>query len=356
MQFVDLSRYVDVRTPAIVPPYVDLKNLPPVWLTQDLMLAEEPKNLAYAAELGMRGITLAPIRRRPPHEAFVERNAFPRRVLLEMTSRCNYLCRMCPQQNLRRPRMDMPGDQYRHLIDVLDEHGIEGLWLFNLGEPLLHPEFKENLLHVSSKTNLGVIWLSTNGRYFTESHIRTVLDSRVDYLNYSAHAITEEIYDTVAPPGNFAAVQENLERFYELKGTKALPRKPFLHVQMIDQETTKHEIDGFLDRHFRRADLVSVNMLEFVGVENNAAALTQRVRPALTSCNRVARNDCFIFSNGEVTLCDTAYNADIPLGNVHERSLVDIWNGAERHRILELNTQGRMLEVEFCRGCLDYDL
>lgn len=356
MQFVDLSRYVEVRQPAIVPAYSDLKVMTPVWLTQDLQLAEESQNIAHARALGERGVTLVPIRRRPLHETFLHRDSFPRRVLLEMTSRCNFLCRMCPQQNLKRPRMDMPGEEYRRLIDVLDENGVEGLWLFNLGEPLLHPEFDRNLRHVSEKTRLGVIWLSTNGRYFSESHIRTVLDSRVDYLNYSAHAITEETYDTVAPPGNFAVVQANLERFYELKGADALPRKPFLHVQMIEQDTTKHEIDGFLARHFRRADLVSVNMLEFVGVENNASALTQRSRKPLTSCNRVARNDCFIFSNGEVTLCDTAYNADIPLGNIHETSLSDIWNGQERRRILELNRQGRMADIEFCRGCLDYDL
>ncbi len=160
----------------------------------------------------------------------------------------------------------------------------------------------------------------------------------------------------MAPPGNFDIVQGNLEKFYELKGSDDIPKRPFLHCQMIEQETTKHEVDAFIKKHYKRAEIVSVNMLEYVNMPNNNYGMQQRERKPLESCLRVMRNDCFICSNGHVTLCDAAYNGEIYLGSIHEQSLYDIWNGEKRKKILELNESGRMSEIEFCRNCTDYDI
>ncbi len=355
MEFIHLARYLNVTNPRLLP-FAELRRMPPLFFTQDLNLDGEAENREYAMELASRGLAVVPIRRRPPESNFVNRQEFPRRVIFEMTSRCNFFCRMCPQQNLTRPRMDMPGEAYRRVIDEIDGHGIEGLWLYHLGESLLHPEFRDNIRHISTKKNLGVIWMSTNGQYFTEENIRCVLDSNIDYVNFSAHAVTEETYKTVASQGDFPVVQGNLETFYRLKGTEALPRKPYLHCQMIEQETTAHEVDAFISRHFQRGEIVSVNMLEYVNLPNNQYGMRQRERKPLTSCLRVSRNDCFICSNGHVTLCDAAYNGELYLGNIHESSLYDIWNGEQRRRILDLNRQGRMAEIPFCRGCTDYDI
>jgi radical SAM protein with 4Fe4S-binding SPASM domain len=355
MEFVDLARYLTVSDPAVILPFSELRVMKPIWMTQDLQLVEEPDNLALARTLADRGMKVVPIRRRPPFEQYTDRSTFPRRILFEMTSRCNFLCRMCPQQNLKRPQMDMPGELYRKVIDEIDAHGIEGLWLYHLGESLLHPEFRQNIAHVSKKKNLGIIWMSTNGQLFSEEHIQCVLDSNIDYVNFSAHAVTEETYKTIAP-GNFKTVQENLETFYGLKGTENLPRKPYMHCQMIEQETTRHEVDAFIKKHYLRADIVSVNMLEYVNLKNNSFGLRQRERRPLASCLRVSRNDCFICSNGHVTLCDAAYNGEIFLGDVGKETLHDIWNGDRRKKILELNERGRMMEMEFCRQCTDYDI
>jgi radical SAM protein with 4Fe4S-binding SPASM domain len=125
---------------------------------------------------------------------------------------------------------------------------------------------------------------------------------------------------------------------------------------MIEQETTRHEVDAFIKKHYQRADIVSVNMLEYVNLENNSFGLRQRERKPLASCLRVSRNDCFICSNGHVTLCDAAYNGEIFLGDVHEETLYDIRSGDRRKKFLELNEQGRMMEMEFCRQCTDYDI
>lgn len=355
MEFINLSRYMEVKNPKVLP-FSHLRTMKPVKLSQELKIVEEKDNLEYASSLADQGIEVVPIRRQPPIEKFLSRTTFPRRILFEMTSNCNFLCRMCPQQSLKRPRMDMDGALYRKVIDEIDSFGIEGLWMYHLGESLLHPEFSENLKHISTKKNLGVIWMSTNGEFFTEDKVKLVLKSNLDYINFSAHAVTEETYETIVPPGKFKTVQANLEKFYELKGTDNLPRKPFFHCQMIEQETTKHEVDAFINKHYKRAEIVSINMLEYANLPNNKFGLHQRERKPLASCLRVSRNDCFICSNGDVTLCDAAYNGELFLGNVNRQSLHEIWNGEHRKKILDLNERGCMNEIDFCKGCTDYDI
>lgn len=355
MELVDLSRYLSIESPVVLP-FSKLRKMEPIEMTQELQIIDEPHNISYAESLAKQRIAVVPIRRQPPFATYLNRITFPRRIMFEMTSNCNFLCRMCPQQNLKRPRMDMPGEEYRRIIDEINSHGVEGIWLYHFGEALLHPEFRENVKHISNKKNLGVIWMSTNGQYFTEENIRCVLNSNIDYINFSAHAVTEKIYKTVATKGDFKIVQGNLEKFYEIKGAENPQGKPFMRAQMIEQETTKHEVNAFIKKHYKRADVVSINMLEFANLPNNAFGLKQRERKPLTSCLRISRNDGFICSNGDVTLCDAAYNGEIYLGNVHEQTLYEIWNGERRKKILELNAQGRMYDIEFCRNCTDYDI
>lgn len=356
MEFAALSRYVPVKGGQIIS-FAELKGLEPVLLTQELELLNTNENRAYAERLGKDGLLVVPIHRVLGKKNFKNRNSFPRRILFEMTNRCNVLCRMCPQQALTRKREDMSGELYRRVLDEINEHGLDHLALYNIGESLLHPEFKENVRHLEGKENCGSIWISTNGHLFDEDIARFLLDSPVDYINYSLHAVTEETYKTVSPLGNFELVKKNLERFCELKGSHNLPRKPFMRCQMIDQEVTSHEISAFIKENYARCEIVSVNLLEYGYLEHNEYAFNQRQRKPLTICPRIDRNDAFIFSNGEVMPCDSAFNGEISLGNVKEKSLYEIWTGEKRKNLLELNESGRMNKIDFCRtSCTDYDI
>lgn len=360
MELINLSRYLDIKNPTILP-FEKIRRLDPVMMSQDLKIIQDQKNLEILSKYVQEGLTVVPIRRLTQINNYMSRTSFPRRVLAEMTSNCNFRCRMCPQRNLHRERMNMDKSLYCKIIDELDYYGIEGLWIYHLGESLLHPDFEDILKHIRSKKNLGVIWMSTNGELLSEDKIHLVLSSNIDYINFSAHAITEETYKTVTDNNLFKKVQNNLNLLYEIKDSiksneLTLPKKPFLHVQMIEQETTKHEVDGFIRKHYNKADIVSINMLEYVNLPNNHFGYVQRERKPLQKCTRVTRNDCFICSNGQVTLCDAAYNGELCCGNIKDNTLYEIWNGEIRSNILKLNNEGRMSELEFCRSCTDYDI
>ncbi|MBN1688184.1 MAG: radical SAM protein [Candidatus Omnitrophica bacterium] len=355
MEFTDLGRYTKINEGKI-PPFQELLKMKPVHLTQELQMVQEEANLRYVEELSKKGIRVVPIRRILPERNFKDRLTFPRRILFEMTSHCNVLCHMCPRQELKRASMDIDKALYKKVLDEIDQYGIEYLATYHLGESLLHPDFRELVDYISTKRNLGYIWMSTNGHKFDAEAIRYVLGSCIDYVNFSAHAITEETYKKVVPRGDFKTVQDNLKLFYKMKGKNGILSKPFLHCQMIEQEATQYEVDGFIQAHFDKAEIVSVNMLEYVHFTSNAFGAKQRLRKELKNCIRISRNDCFICSDGSVVPCDAAYNGEICLGNIQKRTLYDIWNSDERRKLLELNEQGRMAEIEICRHCTDYDI
>lgn len=355
MEFIDLSRYLKVDGSQILD-YKALKQMEPVVFNHQLELVNEEGNLNYAKKLAEEGFKVVRIIRTPPLAKYLDRTSFPRRILFEMTSICNYSCKMCPQLNLKRPLMHMNGEIYRSIIDEIENYGVEGLWIYHFGESLLHPEFLNNIDHIKQKQNLGAIWLSTNGVYLDEHISKKLIDSSVDWLNFSLNAMTESTYNKVIPNGKYSKVTTNLERFIKLKNSENEILKPFLRLQIVEQEETIGEIQEFIEQYYNKVDLLSINILEHVNLPNNSFGHTNRTRKPLRSCNKVSRGDCFINSDGSVTICDESYNCEILLGNINDNSLYQIWNGEERKKILELNQAGRMAEIKFCQKCTDYDI
>lgn len=353
-EFARTSRLIDAH-PKDIPSYHSvLEGIMPVSVSSSLF----PENKGMMWEIYLSGVQAVSIERMPDTKQSRPTD-FPRRILFEPTSICNLKCKMCPQQNLKRPKMHMDTATYMKVVDEIDSHGVKHFGMYHFGEALLHPNFKKILEHIGHKRNLGEIWLSTNGSFLGPATIEAVLSSNINYFNISVQAATTETYIEISGteyPSRYGLdnIVEGVDRFIDMRGSR---RYPILRVQIVDQEETHAELDQFLFQWLDKADIVSINKLEHLDIPGNASfGASQRPRPPLATCTRVGRDDCFIGSNGDVTLCDAAYNSEILLGNVNDATLYEIWNGPERKRLTELNKTGRMFENEFCRACKDYDL
>ena len=112
-------------------------------------------------------------------------------------------------------------------------------------------------------------------------------------------------------------------------------RKPFFRLQIIEQHSTLQEIDTYLRSFYDKCDLISVNMLEHTDISFNKNSKNLREHKEKNRCARLNRSDCFINSDGTVTICDNAYNNELDIGNVWSNSVYEIWNGPERKKILD---------------------
>lgn len=354
MEFLPMKRFRALGK-SYFPSFAELRKIKPVVMTMDLELWQDADNLKYFDELSGQGLELFPVRRMSPRNLREGRTDFPLRVLFEMTTVCNAKCQMCPQMNLERKLMHIDKAKYKAVVDELDRYSIDGLWLYHFGESLTHPHFKEIVDYVSTKKNLGYIWLSTNGILLNGSMIDFLLDSSISFINLSIQSISVENYAKIAQTSPAAKILENLHTFVEKKKDR-LGRKPFFRLQIIEQEFTLGEIDTYLRNFYDKCDLISVNMLEHTDLKFNKQSKSLRERKERSKCSRLSRSDCFINSDGSVAICDNAYNNQLDIGNIWENSVYEIWNGPERQRILKMNEDGALWDMSLCSECTDYDL
>lgn len=363
MEFMDISLLAKKRPfRAKVAPFSELRKLPRIEITDRLELIEDPENIKRLEEFVSARHALVPVTRRAPTDHLIHRKDFPRRFLFEMTSVCNILCSMCPRNDLLRPTMHADTDLYLKGVEEINFHGVDGLWLYCLGESLMHPDFRKIIRFLEGKDGIRTIWFSTNGHLMNDSNIKFILNSRIIFLNYSLNATSAETYKVVSPNGDFDVVIDNLKRLIRhkqgLRGTA-----PFVRVQMVEQESTVHEIQGFLERFYQEVEVISVNMLEHANLPMNKFGLKQdRPREMPGYCSRLRDNRAVITANGAMTLCDFAYNTEERfvgehyLGNIRDQTIYEIWNSERRRRLLDLEATHRLKELDLCRDCEDFDI
>jgi len=342
---------------------VDLSNFDTVNLSAlksvgDCLVTTDDLKLIYGNDLVdkaiRQGVKQLPLRRiahiRPPQN-------FPKRVLLELTTHCNSLCTMCPRNVLTRRMQHMDTALAKDAISQLAEVGISGLWLYNIGESLLHPDIFEIIEYCGQFDSLGTLWLSTNGEIMSEEFAGRILDSPLDVLNYSVNAMSEENFEKIAPQLHFHTVQENLHKLLQLK--KDLGRRlPLIRAQMIRLTHVLHEVDEFIETYGGLADIISINEWEEFSqnVDTNLEKVEASVNEYIPSCNRLDREDFFIFSDGSVSCCDTDFNCALNLGNIKEQTIQHIYDGEVYKGLLDKYRSGHLHEVELCSRCKDFSL
>lgn len=359
MEFKSIQHLKSDAPKGSILPFSITRTFPRIRVDEKLELIEDEENLNNFAYTIAQGSAVANIRRVQTTNILNPRTNFPMRVLLETTSACNFACRMCPRQTFTRSKNEhMPFAKIVEILDELNSHGLAGLWLYHIGESFLHPEALAILEKVSTYDNLGNIWLSSNLSLLDDKNIFALINSSVTFLNLSLHGVTAESYTSVVPGGDYEKIMKIYYRLLELRGNQKLP---FIRVQMIEQETTKHEIEPFMSMHYQQADIVSINMLEYITISANKFGKTQRECAPSGHCKRIAGGDCIICANGVVAACDEAADAleekigKLYLGNIHEQSLYEIWNGERRREVVELEQAGKLTTLPLCAVCGDHD-
>jgi len=283
---------------------------------------------------------------------------FPNAFLLEITNRCTFCCRMCPRNYLTREEKDMGMKIFKKIIHEIGQHDIEGLWLYNIGEPMLHPEFPELLKFVNKYKKIHPLWLSTNGSTLDEKNSKLLLESDVDYLNFSLNALDKKTHKIISRESYFPEVMKNLNDFLAMK-KKMKRRKPFLRLQIIDQPEVHDQVEKFIEEWGPQADIISINILESFAGEKEIPSnehLKKKDEKMMGVCTRVDRGFFYIFSNNKVGICATDYNCVNCVGDVSKNTVEEIWQGNTYKTMFKDIKEQKYDKVPFCYRCQDRKL
>ena len=160
---------------------------------------------------------------------------FPQHISLEISSLCNLSCVHCPPQSnefkkYHRQKGHMEISLFNTLMDEIDQYGKRHIALHKDGEPLLHPDIKTVLQRVKKNQN-HTVYLTTNAHRLTSNIVNEIISNKIDVVNFSIGAHTEDFYNKVRGHG-FDRVLKNIHTFLDL--IKEAEWIPDILVQIID--------------------------------------------------------------------------------------------------------------------------
>ncbi len=188
------------------------------------------------------------------------RLAFPSLVSLEITNYCNASCVMCPHKSISRPLQHMKPELFRRLIDECAEFSLARLHPFFFGEPLICPQFSEFMDYARSQLPETSINVYTNGAALQGDNVEALFRNQIDEILVSLDGATKDVYEGIRKGLAYETVVENLEKFVEKRKQKGY-LKPVLRLILIEMENNQEEIELFLRKWRRIADIVEVKMV-----------------------------------------------------------------------------------------------
>ncbi len=293
------------------------------------------------------------------------RNPFPIMVEFDMTNVCNHRCPECIANHYRKvDRVSLSGDLARRVISEMAEGGLKGISFTGGGEPFCNPDTCETI-RWAKKCGLDVV-VVTNGSLLDDAVCETIVENCIG-IAVSLDAATPETFRKMHGRGakHFFHVVANIRRLAEAKQRVASNCSVGLAVLTCD--TTKPDMVaaaklakevGVDYVHFRPLMIHRGGQFKYhwPDMEKELEACLDLREPGsfdvlfskdkYLSIREVnfgrSYGRCFghqfagaVSANGKVYLCCHLRGyPQYDLGDLHNQSFRDIWNGERRRQVI----------------------
>lgn len=178
---------------------------------------------------------------------------FPIMAMVDPTMYCNLRCPACPTgaQAGLRPKASMPWELYQRFIDEVGDYLFK-LYLYNLGEPLLHKQAPEMIRYAKEK-DIFVMLSSNLSLHLGDETLRKLVQSGLDVLMVALDGVTPETYQQYRRGGDFELVKSNMLRIRELKEQLGY-KTPRVTWQFLVFQHNEHEVATMCSEYRSLAD------------------------------------------------------------------------------------------------------
>ena len=235
---------------------------------------------------------------------------------LELSSRCNINCIMCPRAKLKRKHEIMSLDLIKTLIDWLPDNA--KAMLCGLGEPLLN-NYIFFLISSLRKRNIEV-GVTTNGLLLTENNVAMLLDSGINLIQISFNGSTEKIYSSIMKNSSFITVIQNLQYLSKVKTADTIVKLATTvqeenrsDIENIQTLAAKLDFKIFLRNRHSRGGLLEAGDCQ----SNNLPGCG--IFPKVT----------FVTANGDILSCCQDLAGQFVLGNIKQHTFTEVLKAKE---------------------------
>ena len=235
----------------------------------------------------------------------------PRRIKvgLELTSKCNLRCGMCPLPVLRRPYEDMEWPLVELAEKEIHGAGLRLKWLHEMGEPLLYARLDDAIRLFPEAS------VSTNGLLLTEEIGAKLLATPLKRLRICVDSINPAVYPLLRTGGDFDKLVELTRAF--LRQAKGHSLR--IEVQKMRSRLTLDESVDDFRKMFPGARII----------EKTCEALDVNEETDLHGKFYGCVQGAFftwvvVFADGRVTHCCYDAHGEQILGDLRKQSLMEI--------------------------------
>jgi radical SAM protein with 4Fe4S-binding SPASM domain len=271
----------------------------------------------------------------------------PLRLWLELSSRCNLRCLLCPNKDLPAGQKgDMDWPLFKKAVDqaVRFAHEVN---LHHRGETLLHPQ-AGRFIRYAVAAGLSCR-LHTNGTLLNGEVAGEILDSGLQRLSVSLDGFGAAAYERSRRGASFEQVTGNIAAFLERR--RRLGRRfPRLTVEVMEltQAAAAPEERREFARRFRRLgldELASKRPHNWAGHLGAPAASSP-----ITACT-FPWSALVILFDGRVVPCPQDFFGAMRLGEAADQALLDIWNGPALQQLRRAHAARELGAFPTCRAC-----
>jgi len=274
---------------------------------------------------------------------------FPLYLLIEPTSICNLRCVMCFQidktfgaEKSFMGRMDF--DLFKKAIDQAYEGGTKAITLASRGDPTLNKNLGSMLEYMRGK--FLEVKLNTNGILLNDELSRSILANEVTDLVFSIDSYEPENYEEIRKKAKFDKVLNNIKRFMEIREEEFPNHRTTVRVSgvKVDEKQDKQKFNKFWRK------LVDYNVL--VDIEERWDTYNNSELPSdmLLPCGDLFER-MYIWWDGKVNPCDIDYKSTLEVGNLHQQTIREIWNGQAYSTLRRKHLSGLRKEYSVCAKC-----
>ncbi len=239
------------------------------------------------------------------------------KVGLELTSKCNLRCGMCPLPVLRRPYEDMEWTLVEKAEREIHGNGLKLKWLHEMGEPLLYSRIDDAIRLFPEAS------LSTNGLVLTPEVGAKLLASPLKRIRICVDSIDPKIYPQIRTGGDFDKLVDLTRRFLvQAKGHPIRIEIQKMRSRLTQDETVEDFRKLFDLRSFKNSRVI----------ERTCEALDVNEETDLHGKFYGCVQGAFftwvvIFADGRVTHCCYDAHGDQVLGDLRTHTLREILAG-----------------------------
>lgn len=278
---------------------------------------------------------------------------FPLILNIEPTNNCNAHCFYCPRKIMVQDKgiNTMSLETHNMIIDQIPSD--RQLIMINYhkdGESLINKDLPKMVEYAKSKNAAKTLHINTNGTLINTNRGKDLIRVGIDDITVSIDAAREETYFKLKKLKNLAKLENDVAQAIQFRndiGSSATIRVKIMEFGEVGRE----EIDEFIDKWTGVADEVQVTGTHswsdaIEGIEVTDEKSDYRF-PCALLWYMLAVN-----SNGEVSPCSVDWNYSGSLGNVHENTIKEIWNGKRIREVRNNHLNHIWDDPNVCKECI----